>query len=426
MSATAKPLPTVRSFASDERGVVMMVFALSFMAIALAAGMGIDFARIVHIKSRLTQAADAASLAAGRALIDGRLSDPDVEAIALQVFEANMDDAGQVLETVATPDISVTRATGEVRIAVEAVVPMTLTKLAGFNEARVPVLSAARFDQHDIELSLALDLTGSMGWGTKLDDLKSATDDLIEILLPDEGTPNKVRIALAPYSSGVNAGSYAFAATGQTTHTCTFEREGSNPLGDQAPGPGDYLKTRGDEGVVSYASCPSSAPVVPLSDDKTTLKTTVAGYTTGGSTAGHLGTQWATYLLSPEWAGVFGGDAPADYDDGSTVKAMVLMTDGLFNTVGGKNYGDGSLEGRDSREWTVEMCEAMRAQNVLVFTVGFALDDISSPSFRDEVADTLRDCAGDTTRFFDAKNGQALRTAFQSIAQQLNNLRLTN
>ena len=45
--------------------------------------------------------------------------------------------------------------------------------------------------------------------------------------------------------------------------------------------------------------------MVPLSDDKAYLRRTVEGYRDGGTTAGHLGTAWGWYLVSPEWAGGF-------------------------------------------------------------------------------------------------------------------------
>lgn len=431
MSANAHRL--LKGFAANERGTILMLFGLMALGLFFSAGVAIDFTRLSHVKTRLSAAADAAALAGGRALLDGRMSNAEIETLAERVFLANVNNSsGSVNETFAQPAIHVNRAQGIISIDVSANVPMTIMKIAGFNSVDIPINAATRFDQRDIELSMALDLTGSMGWpspsgsGSKMDDLKAATSDLIDILLPNGGTPNKVRIAFAPYSSGVNAGSYALAATGQTTHACAFEREGFDPLGEQAPGPGDYLKTRGDAGVHAAASCPSASPVVPLSADKAMLKATVNGYTTGGSTAGHLGTQWARYLVSPEWNGVFGGDPAANYNDGRTIKAVVLMTDGIFNTVGGANYGDHSYEGRQSRTWTEQMCADMRTQSVRVYTVGFALDSIGHSGLRNDVQRMLQNCAGQSDRYFNAQDGQQLRAAFAAIAQQLNNLRLTN
>ncbi|MEM1372134.1 MAG: pilus assembly protein TadG-related protein, partial [Pseudomonadota bacterium] len=238
-----------RSLENDTRGTVAIIFGLSALVLALAAGVGVDNGRIVHAKSKLMQAADAASLAAGKALLDGRLSEAEIKAMATAVFQANATKGGMVSETISAPVITINRNTSSIRVEAEATLPMTLTKIAGYDEVTVPVVSSAQFDLDDIELSLALDVTGSMGWGTKLSDLKSATNDLIDIMLPDGGTPNEVRIAFAPYSSGVNAGAFADAVAGETSDGCTYERE-SDTRSDDAPGPGDYLKVKGDPGIV--------------------------------------------------------------------------------------------------------------------------------------------------------------------------------
>jgi len=85
--------------------------------------------------------------------------------------------------------------------------------------------------------------------------------------------------------------------------------------------------------------------VYPLSDDKDALKRRIDKLTTAGSTAGHLGTAWAWYLLSPKWNSVlsqaFPSAKPAGaYSDLTTKNAKgapklrkiaVLMTDGDYN-----------------------------------------------------------------------------------------------
>lgn len=411
----------------DRDGAIAMLFGLMAFAFAMMSGMALDYSRVIHTRGKLTAAVDAAALAAGKALLDGRMTDGEITQMAKDYFTNNMNSDSGLFGSIGEPDIHIDRTTSSIVIDATAVVPMTLTRMAGFEDITLPVNSATTFEQQDIELSLALDLTGSMNGPGKLSALKTATKDLVDILLPDAGTPNEVRIAFAPYSSGVNAGQYAAAAAGQASNGCTYEREGANPTGDQAPGLNNYLKVIGDAGINNNGSCPSSAPVVALTDDKDVLKTTVDSYTAGGATAGHLGTQWAWYLLSPNWASVFGRNSqPEAYNDPNTMKAMILMTDGLFNTVGGTWYGDSSQQADQSQAWTVEMCNNMRAQGVTVYTVGFQLDDISNSYNRDRATQTLLDCAGNPNRFYDADNPDELSTAFATIANQLNNLRLTH
>lgn len=414
-----------QSFSRNESGNITIIFGLSIIVFILAAGMGVDLARVLDTKSRMISAADAAALAAGRALQDGRLTDSDVIAAAENYFLANVANGKTPFGTVKDVAATLDRSSGAVTVSAKADVKMTLTAVAGFGTITVPVQSSAKFEQLDIELSMALDVTGSM-MGGKISSLKSATKDLVEILLPDGGTPNKVRIALAPYSSGVNAGNLASAATNGRTTTCTYEREGTDPTGDQAPSTGNFLKSPGYGGVPAGASCPVGAKVVALTTDKSTLLGSVDAYSAGGSTAGHIGVAWASYLISPEWAGVVGSaSAPVAYRDGKTVKALVLMTDGLFNTVGGVNYGDSSTQATQSQQWAKSICTGLRDHGVVVYTVGFKLNEIPNATQRTSAADTLRDCAGSDQRYFDADNGTALSDAFVAIAKQLNNLRLT-
>lgn len=414
-----------QSFSRNESGNLTIVFGLSLLVFIVAAGLGIDLARVMDTKSRIVAAADAAALAAGRALQDGRLTDADVTAAAEKYFLANVANGKTPFGTVKDVAATLDRASGAVTVSANADVKMTLTAVAGFNTITVPVQATAKFDQHDIELSMALDVTGSMG-GSKIRALKAATTDLVEILLPDGGTPNKVRIALAPYSSGVNAGNLASMATNGRSTSCTFEREGMDPTGDQAPSTNNFLKSPGYGGVAAGAVCPSTSKVVPLSSDKRTLLTSVDAYAAGGSTAGHVGVAWASYLISPKWASVVGGaSAPVAYHDGKTIKAVVLMTDGLFNTFGGVNYGDSSPQAAQSQQTATSICQGLRDNGVTVYTIGFKLKDISSASQRAAAAQTLVDCAGSDLRYFDADDPASLRDAFVAIAKQLNNLRLT-
>jgi len=415
---------TIEALRQDERGSVMTTFGVSFLALMLACGVGIDYARIHHSYTRIAAAADAAALAAGKALLDGRNSNSAVLDIADRYFKSNYKPAeSYALVTSFTPTID--RATNTVTISVEAEVPMTITQIIGLTKVEMPVNSTAKFDQKDIELSLALDVTGSMCQPcSKIQALKDATGDLLDIMLPDAGTTNKVRVGFAPYSSGVNAGSFAGPATNfRSTNGCTFEREGAAQNGDQAPGVSNYLKVAGDAGVQGSATCPRNARVIGLSSDKRLLKDTVRSYSPEGSTAGHLGAQWGWYLVSPNWAGVLGGEsAPAAYKDGKTVKAVVLMTDGANNTIGGKNYGDFSSEARQSDDRVRQICRAMRddSHQIIVFTVGFQLG--SNPY----ATQLLSDCAGSSQRFFKAENRDELRAAFIEIATQLTTLRLAN
>lgn len=413
----ASSIAALNSFRRDDRGTIIPTFGVMFFVILMCMGVAIDGARVYHSQSRLGAAADAAAIAAGKALLDGRNTDADVQRIATEYFHANLKESDGFAK-VNSFSARLDRRISSVEIDVQADVPMTITRIAGFENISLPISSVAIFDQKDIELALALDVTGSMCIPncSKLDALKAAVGDLVDIMLPDAGTPNKVRVGFAPFSTGVNAGSYARAATNnRSTNGCTFEREGSTPDGDQAPGTGNYLRVSAD---VGGTGCPS-AQVIGLSDDRDLLRRTVNGYRASGSTAGHLGAQWASYLVSPNWGSVFGVESiPVNYNDGKTIKAVVLMTDGENNLFGGS--GAGGRGRSDSLER--EICTELRGHGVMVFTIGF-----SNPggSLDATARRLLSDCAADPSHFFLADNPTALRAAFANIANQLNNLRIS-
>jgi uncharacterized protein YegL len=360
---------------------------------------------VSHARTKIASAADAAALAAGRARLDGALSDAEVEALGEKYFMENMSGGGNYAD-VNSVDVTLDREAGSVTINVDAEVPMTITRMRGFTKVGLPIAAATVFDQSDIELGMALDVTGSMS-GQKIADLRAAAKDLVDILLPGAGATNKVRIGLAPYAASVNAGSYAATVTnGRSTNGCVHERGGSDAFTDALPEDGSTWL-----GFRNSLSCPS-ARIVPMTDDKTTLKTAIDGYRAGGSTAGHIGTAWAWYLVSPEWASLWPtASAPVAYHDGKTLKAIILMTDGEFNTQYVGANGNSDTQARS-------LCTDMKSKDVIVYTVGF-----QSPAAAEA---TLQACATSETHYFKATNGSELHDAFVAIAQQLNNLRLTN
>ncbi len=411
------------SFRDDERGATAMIFAISLFALVMMLGLAVDVARAIHTKTKISNALDGAALAAAKSLHDGRMSIADITALARRYFDTNvMLNFGTISDFQATID----RDNSTVRLVATADVPTTFARIGGFDRVTFPTTSAAAFDPKDIELGLSLDVTGSMcDPCTKIDDLRTAASDMVDILMPANKTSsNKVRIALAPFAAGVNAGSYAVPATNKrTSDTCVFERDGINQATDAAPGAGGYLKVAGDRGVTNTRNnCPSNAEVTALSDDNRELKRAIGRLRSGGSTAGHLGTAWAWYTVSPEWSSVWpAAGRPVAYGDKKTIKAVVLMTDGVYNTYGGqcdRSCSNVSAQARDSQDVAHRLCQNMKDKNVKVYSIGFKLDDARAEN-------VLRDCASSALTFYRAEDGQQLRDAFRQIAEDLLRLRLS-
>ena len=200
-----------------------------------------------------------------------------------------------------------------------------------------------------------------------------------------------------------------------------IERTGLNAATDAPPVGADKLPNVPSTPLGNYV-CPSST-VIPLmgKSEVATIKGTIDGYAANGGTAGHIGTAWGWYLISPEWAGVLpAASAPKPYDDKSVMKAMIIMTDGLFNTsylTGGSTPPVTQMD--ESYPEFDALCANIKAKQITVFTVGF---DLSDPRALAE----LQNCASGGANFFDAKTGADLKKAFGEIAARPTTMRVSS
>ena len=80
------------------------------------------------------------------------------------------------------------------------------------------------------------------------------------------------------------------------------------------------------------------------------------------------------------------------------------------------NEMDTSVGTSDKNERLNQICTAAKANNVIVFSIGFEVED--GP------ADLLEDCASSRSHFYRVE-GLEITTAFQSIANAIGKLRLT-
>lgn len=418
----------IRRFGSNEEGTVAILFTLASILIMFAAGMAIDTARNFHMNAIVGNAVDAAAIAAGRALLDGDLSDAEIEERAAIYIKENVAAGGAGFGRYATPDIRIDRDEGSVTIDVDVNVPTTLTRLGGFKKLSAPISRTAVFDQKDIEVAMALDVTGSMRATTsdgvrKIDALKNAFKTFADKLLPKHTSAGrKVRIAVAPYSSGVNLDTFAESATNSRSQdNCVIERTGGARYTDDPVGGGGFFKVHEDQPQDIDATqrrqnytCPN-ATVIPLTEDRDVLISTVEGYSASGSTGGHLGVQWAWNLVSEEWRDFWGGDSkpePYALTEGSKptlIKAVILMTDGVFNT---------SFFNDSSAAQATELCKKIKDKNVRVFSIAFG----DPPS---QVKRTLEQCATPGAEYYaDASDAMQLEAALTKFALKLNALRL--
>jgi Flp pilus assembly protein TadG len=441
----------------DRSGNALVMFALSSVVLMLSVGAAIDIGRWLLARDQTVAAVDAAVLAGGRTL---QTSGDEAAAVtAAQKFYL-MNVQSRI--AVKNDSIAFAASGQSVTASGTAQIATLFLQFADINSLPIVGNATAEFatgqpgaggggggsnnndtDSDSREISLMLDVTGSMG-GQKLDDLKAAATDLIQIVLADNVEQSNTRVALVPFSEDIrlptSTARDAARGTGLPSKKtlagwwssktyylsdCVVERPGAQKYTDAMPDPGQYVmahytsKTSGS-GSNKKGECaiPAGSEVMPLSSDKTALLAKIQGLSASGYTAGHLGTAWAWYTLSPYWSPLWDvANQPKAYGTANLEKIAILMTDGEYNTQYDSNgvrvgsSGAGPAVNDTSTNQARALCDAMKQGGITIYAVGFALSGPSSQSYQ-----TLQQCATDSDKFYSAADGSQLKDAFRDIA----------
>ena len=178
------------------------------------------------------------------------------------------------------------------------------------------------------------------------------------------------------------------------------------------------------------ADVANSDEMLPLTADAASLNARIDGLEAYGATGGALGTAFAWYTLSPNWNDVFpAASAAGTYEALTRVnahgkpelrKVAVIMSDGVYNTVRGWKDQPQAVVSQHAKD----LCSNMKAAGLEIYTVGFALDELSNDE-RTVAEDTLRSCGSDVEHFYNTLSTDQLRTAFRDIAMKMSTLYLS-
>ncbi|MBD3625541.1 MAG: Tad domain-containing protein [Rhodobacteraceae bacterium] len=407
------------AYRQDEEGSVIAFVVILFLLMVVASGMAVDFMRHETARADLQNALDRGVLAAAalkQTYIEEKIaSDPNLtdDADTLNAQYAELVKAYMMSRSFpAEPNVTVDvqpSFNGKTIVAdADYELNTFFLRIAGMNRMKVPARAAATQVIHNLEISLVLDISGSMynenNRTTYVDDqgdddpendvtyqelrsniLKKEAKKFVGLILDSDTSPNRDKraISVIPYSHQVAlpaamAEEYATfdAEQNPDAHTrnycIDFAETPVNQFTRTLIDPDVvYKQTRhfwysGNSSNKVYGCSKPENTILPYSNNKTAIGTMIDGMTEEYWTAIYQGMKWGVSLLDPGSRPVIGAladkgvvdsrfrDLPRDWNPTQTMKVVVLISDGA-NTrqprVAEDRYFSLPPQGEDPVEW---------------------------------------------------------------------------
>lgn len=368
----ARAKEIAETYRREEDGAIIAFSLFMFIAMIMIAGLAFDIMLYENDRTHIQNSTDRAVLAAAN--LDQSV-DPKVvvqDYLAKVGIEIDQDDVS-VVQQGSFPVI-----TGrQVSVSIEADRPTVFMRDSGVFSLPLQAFSEASEAINDIEVSLVLDVSGSMSQtssagGTKLAALQDAATDFVEKILDGAGTvDDRVSLSLVPYSTQVSLGpdlmaqmninsnhdhdySYCVNFNNDTDFettaidlSATMSQEAHfDPWSWYGWGKSIFwpvcrgnVEANGDRNDEDFH-------IQPWSNNVTALTEQIDGLTAEGNTSIDLAMKWGTALLDPSMQSVLSamatpstGDVnsafngrPFSHTRDDTLKFIVLMTDGINTT----------------------------------------------------------------------------------------------
>lgn len=460
-------LNLIKEFRSDERGGILVFYLIMFITLMIGGGMAVDFMNSEYQREKIQDAMDRGVLAAAAIAKASRAITPaqiaDAEANSILVVKSYLQGAGYDPDA---PGVSIvpdfTMNSQAIQAAANYEVDTFFLRLAGIDTLGGSADAGALISQHDIEISLVLDVSGSMR-NSKIANLRTAGSDFVGNMLAGERS-DYTFISVIPFNHSVDIGAGIMARfSNQMWHPyngCgTFDNAA---LGSVAMDP-DHGMTQ--SGHVHNNNVCSAAQSIVYSNNVGDLQTLIGGLNAGGYTSGYTGVKWAMALLDPSARPIVTqlisenlvassfADKPASFDDEETLKFIIFMSDGSMNyarkfkeyqyavvrdsngdrlpanSIENANYFQANPGARRPDRETIgtnggsaaliRACNAATAKGIVVFSIAYGLTVGSS-------ADTaLEDCASEEAFYYNVATDD-LDEAFAGIEASIQALKLTN
>lgn len=226
----AKTKSLLQSLWSDRRGTVFVFIGAAVIPVVASMGIALDSARGYLVKSRLSQALDAAGLAGGR-VFDSANRDNDIR----MFFNANFLSS-QYSATVDGPHITANAASGTLTITATATFPTTFMRVVGINTLSVQATTTITRLNREMELVLVMDNTGSMQWDNKMPSMQTAALNLLSILYGTRDTIDRFNVGVVPFITMVRPGNQYTAWSPAPTNYAPTISSLTRPVNANDPG----------------------------------------------------------------------------------------------------------------------------------------------------------------------------------------------
>lgn len=447
-------------FLGDESGTMTIFSVMMLMMMMLVGGIGVDLMRNEMERTRVQATIDRAVLAA--ADLDQTL---DPTAVVNDYF-AKAGMANYLTSVTVDDGLNFRTVTAKARTSTKT----QFMRLMGVEELAVPAQGQAEERISNVEISMVLDISGSMGRNSKMENLQDAAKTFVDTVIREE-TEDLISLSLIPYTAQVNAGEPIFDEL-LTDHRHDFSYCIDFETVDFDSTTLDFSKTyeqmqhfeasSGYSYPIGNPGCPAQdfEEILAYSQDANLLKGRIDQYRARANTSIHLGMKWGVTLLDPSFKPITQAlslenrvdskfaNRPAAYSDTETLKTVILMTDGenvstvriqpwyyaqpshyvhwsryplywyLNNYVGGSwnNWRYTKYSSTEADDMLENICDAAKNQGIVVWSVGFEVTNHS--------AGVMENCASSPSHFFRVE-GVEISEAFEAIAKQINQLRLT-
>lgn len=465
--APARGVWILRRFCRREDGALFIFALYTFVLILMMAGIGIDLMRFERDRSLLQSTLDRAVLAATDL---NQIRPP--RAVVIDYF----DKAG-LLDYLDEDSIEVTQGINfrEVSARADATIATMFMRLSGVDTLSATAAATALERIPNVEISLVLDISGSMDELGRIAALRPAAVEFINSVLRGEAKEN-TSVNLIVYAGQTNPGPWMFShLNGQRYPDVPLARRDGGDANGRFPNVSSCLELTASD--FKHADLPRASvyqqtpyftywkpvprsgnwgwcpwdeeAIIYSSNDAARLTHLINTMRLYDGTGTHYAIKWALALLNPSSQATFGAMAtaglippefatrPAAWQDTETAKYIVLMTDGQIinqyrptDPVNPKNPTVNLLAQRSSDSVRIstastnfrsflDQCALAKEspRNVTVYTIAF-----QTPR---EVRDQMIQCASSPSHFFDARTDD-IGSVFPSIARQINQLKLVN